>query len=99
MQLVIGAVTSVKGTAVRALINPNLYQTTYIYDGKLYRGVSINEYIVIKKGFHEIVGKIEGEEIIEKNLTTKNSPMQISMIDLLTLKLLDTCKITSFNLV
>ncbi|HCJ6662278.1 TPA: ATP-binding protein [Citrobacter freundii] len=74
MQLVIGAVTSVKGTAVRALINPNLYQTTYIYDGKLYRGVSINEYIVIKKGFHEIVGKIEGEEIIEKKSYNQEQP-------------------------
>lgn len=64
----IGNVTAVKGTAVRALINPNLYQTTYIFEGNLYRGVSINEFIVIKKGFHEIVGKIEGEEVIEKKL-------------------------------
>lgn len=74
MQLVIGTVTSVKGTSVRALINPNLYQTTYIYGGKLYRGVSINEYIVIKKGYHEIVGKIEGEEIIEKKVYNQEQP-------------------------
>ncbi|HDY6964956.1 TPA: hypothetical protein RRE90_005429, partial [Klebsiella pneumoniae] len=74
MQFVIGAVTSVKGTSVRALINPNLYQTTYIYDGKLYRGVSINEYIVIKKGYHEIVGKIEGEEVIERKSYNQEQP-------------------------
>ncbi|EKL3977131.1 MULTISPECIES: ATP-binding protein [Enterobacterales] len=85
MQFVIGAVTSVKGTSVRALINPNLYQTTYIHDGKLYRGVSINEYIVIKKGYHEIVGKIEGEEIIEKksyNQEQSNADKYDRFIDL-----------------
>ncbi|MGP2468503.1 ATP-binding protein [Yersinia sp. 2540 StPb PI] len=65
MQFVIGNITSVKGTSIRALILPNLYQTTYIYDGALYRGVSINEFIIIKKGYHKIVGKIEGEEILE----------------------------------
>ncbi|HFV9295328.1 TPA: hypothetical protein ACIAIE_005229, partial [Serratia fonticola] len=66
MQFLIGNVTAVKGTTVRALVHPNLYQTTYIHEGKLYRGVSINEFIVIKKGYHEIIGKIEGEEIVEK---------------------------------
>jgi hypothetical protein len=32
------------------IVHPNLYQTTYIYDGRLYRGVAINEFIV-KKGY------------------------------------------------
>ncbi|EAQ1305113.1 ATP-binding protein, partial [Klebsiella pneumoniae] len=66
MQFIIGYVTAVRGTSVRAIVHPNLYQTTYIYDGRLYRGVAINEFIVIKKGYHDIIGKIEGEEIIEK---------------------------------
>ncbi|NRH23479.1 ATP-binding protein [Pantoea stewartii] len=85
MQLVIGNVTAVKGTSVRALVNPNLYQATYIYDGKLYRGVAINEFIVIKKGFHEIVGKIEGEEVIEKknfDLEKSNAEKYDRFIDL-----------------
>ncbi|EDT7128488.1 hypothetical protein AH681_004786 [Salmonella enterica subsp. enterica] len=49
MQFIIGYVTAVRGTSVRAIVHPNLYQTTYIYDGRLYRGVAINEFIVIKK--------------------------------------------------
>ncbi|WP_226988587.1 DUF87 domain-containing protein [Serratia sp. FS14] len=72
MQLIIGYITAVRGTSVRAIVHPNLYQTTYIYDGKLYRGVAINEFIVIRKGYHDIIGKIEGEEIIE-NKTFENS--------------------------
>ncbi len=97
MQLVIGNVTAVKGTSVRALVNPNLYQATYIYDGKLYRGVAINEFIVIKKGFHEIVGKIEGEEVIEKKILIWRSPTLKNTTDLSILKLSVMCKMENFN--
>ncbi|EPK6472195.1 ATP-binding protein [Klebsiella variicola] len=74
MQFIIGYVTAVRGTSVRAIVHPNLYQTTYIYDGRLYRGVAINEFIVIKKGYHDIIGKIEGEEIIEKKNLDNSQP-------------------------
>jgi len=74
MQFIIGYVTAVKGTSVRAIVHPNLYQTTYIYDGRLYRGIAINEYIIIKKGYHDIIGKIEGEEIIEKKNFNESQP-------------------------
>lgn len=74
MRFIIGYVTSVRGTSVRAIVHPNLYQTTYIYDGRLYRGVAINEFIVIKKGYHDIIGKIEGEEIIEKKNFDNSQP-------------------------
>ncbi|MDN0116732.1 ATP-binding protein [Yersinia intermedia] len=74
MQFIIGYVTAVRGTTVRAIVHPNLYQTTYIHDGSLYRGVAINEFIVIKKGYHDIIGKIEGEEIIEKKSFDESMP-------------------------
>lgn len=74
MQLIIGYVTAVRGTTVRAIVHPNLYQTTYIHDGGLYRGVAINEFIVIKKGYHDIIGKIEGEEIVEKKFFDESKP-------------------------
>lgn len=74
MHFVIGYVTSVRGASVRAIVHPNLYQTTYIHDGCLYRGVAINEFIVIKKGYHDIIGKIEGEEILEKKSLDNSKP-------------------------
>lgn len=89
MRFVIGYVTAVRGTSIRALIHPNLYQTTYIHDGCLYRGVAINELIVIKKGFHDIIGKIEGEEIIEKRLLLNPNQIKKNLIGLLTSKSLD----------
>lgn len=76
MRFIIGYVTGVRGTSIRAIVHPNLYQTTYIHDGCLYRGVAINELIVIKKGYHDIIGKIEGEEIIEKKTFIDSQPNQ-----------------------
>lgn len=58
MQFIIGYVTAVRGTSVRAIVHPNLYQTTYIYDGRLYRGVAINEFIVIKKDIMILLEKL-----------------------------------------
>lgn len=64
-ELKVGFVTQVKGTNVRAKIAHDLYQTTYFFNGKLLRGIAINEFVLMRKGYQEIVGKIIGEEIIE----------------------------------
>ena len=64
-ELNVGAVTLVKGTTVKAKINNGLYQSTYFHNGKILRGVSINEFVLMRKGYQDIVGKIVGEEIIE----------------------------------
>lgn len=64
-ELNIGKVTQVKGTTVKAKINHDLYQSTYFHNGKILRGISINEFVLIRKGYQDIVGKIIGEEIVE----------------------------------
>lgn len=64
-ELKVGFVTQVKGTNVKAKIAHDLYQTTYFFNGKLLRGIAINEFVLMRKGYQEIVGKIIGEEIIE----------------------------------
>lgn len=64
-KFIVGLVTAVKGISIRAKIDANLYQTTYFYNGKVYRGIAINEFVIIRRGYQDIVGKIEGEEIVE----------------------------------
>ncbi|ENT3055308.1 DUF87 domain-containing protein [Salmonella enterica subsp. enterica serovar Newport str. CDC 2009K-1331] len=64
-ELNIGKVTQVKGTTVKAKINHDLYQSTYFHNGKILRGISINEFVLVRKGYQDIVGKIIGEEIVE----------------------------------
>lgn len=64
-ELNVGFVTQVKGTAVVAKVNNTLYQSTYFHHGKILRGIAINEFVLIRKGYQDIVGKIIGEEVIE----------------------------------
>ncbi|MCV5057828.1 ATP-binding protein [Escherichia coli] len=64
-ELNIGKVTQVKGTTVKAKINHDLFQSTYFHNGKILRGISINEFVLVRKGYQDIVGKIIGEEIVE----------------------------------
>lgn len=50
-KFIVGSVTSVKGVNIRAKINSNLHQTTYFYNGDIYRGIAINEFVIIRKGY------------------------------------------------
>ena len=61
----VGYVTQVKGTMVVAKVDHSLYQSTYFHHGKILRGIAINEFVLIRKGYQDIVGKIIGEEIVE----------------------------------
>lgn len=70
--LSIGKVSYVKGVTVKAAIEPHLDKMTYFFDGKTYSGVAINGYICIRKGFLDLVGKIEGEEILEQKNIFEN---------------------------
>ncbi|ACT14295.1 MULTISPECIES: ATP-binding protein [Pectobacterium] len=64
-ELNVGIVTQVKGISVKAKIKNNLYQSTYFYNGRVLRGIAINEFVLIRKGYQDIVGKIVGEEVVE----------------------------------
>ena len=75
-KFIVGSVTSVKGINIRAKINSNLHQATYFYNGEIYRGIAINEFVMIRKGYHDIIGKIEGEEIIENSSLDPNTLSQ-----------------------
>jgi hypothetical protein len=69
-ELNVGTVIQVRGTTVKAKIKHNLYQSTYFHNGKVLRGITINEFVLMRKGYQDIVGKIIGEEIVENyNLT------------------------------
>jgi len=61
----VGYVTQVKGTMVVAKVDHALFQSTYFHHGKILRGIAINEFVLIRKGYQDIVGKIIGEEIVE----------------------------------
>lgn len=62
----IGEVSEVKGQAVTVIVD-NLKNTPDLfYNGELIKNVSVGSYIEIRKGFLSLIGKIDGEKIVEK---------------------------------
>ena len=61
MSINVGEVVAVKGVQVTLRIFEESNIETIFYDGRKYKGVSIREYIGVKRGFCLIVCVIEGE--------------------------------------
>lgn len=68
----VGVITSIQGIKVKGLVLPKFNKNSYLYDGKTFRGISINEFILIRRGYIDIVGKIEGEFLEKRQEFTQN---------------------------
>lgn len=76
MSVNVGEVVSVRGTQVTLRIFDESSLETIYFDGKKYKGVSIREYIGIKRGFCLIVCVIEGEYLDENRFDIDNNKKQ-----------------------
>ncbi|MBR9784265.1 MAG: ATP-binding protein [Gammaproteobacteria bacterium] len=66
MSIRVGEVVAVQGTNITLRIFDESSLETLYYDGHKYKGISIREYIGIKRGFSLIVCIIEGEYLDER---------------------------------
>jgi hypothetical protein len=66
MSIRVGEVVAVQGTNITLRIFDESSLETLFYDGHKYKGISIREYIGIKRGFSLIVCIIEGEYLDER---------------------------------
>lgn len=66
MSIRVGEVVAVQGTNITLRIFDESSLETLFYDGHKYKGISIREYICIKRGFSLIVCIIEGEYLDER---------------------------------
>lgn len=64
----VGKVVSVEGRTVKIEVDKTKNSTHLLYNGELLRNISVNSYIKITKGFTRIIGKVEGEFIVEDKL-------------------------------
>lgn len=76
MKINVGEVVAVKGIQVTLRIYDESNLETLFYDGKKYKGVSIREYIGIKRGFCLIVCIIEGEYLDERYFEREENKIQ-----------------------
>ncbi|PCD86812.1 nucleotidyltransferase [Vibrio mediterranei] len=76
MSINVGEVIAVRGTQVSLRIYDESSLETMFHDGKKYKGVSIREYIGIKRGFCLIVCIIEGEYLDEQRFELEDKRIQ-----------------------
>lgn len=76
MSINVGEVIAVRGTQVTLRIYEESSLETLFYDGKKYKGVSIREYLGIKRGFFLIVCIVEGEYLDEKRFEYEDNKIQ-----------------------
>ncbi|MDB5244404.1 MAG: hypothetical protein JWN18_274 [Parcubacteria group bacterium] len=61
----IGVVFSVEGQSIKVKVDKGKNSSSVLYKGSIIQNISVGGYIKIKKGFSEMIGKIEGESISE----------------------------------
>lgn len=72
--LKIGSVIEVRGTRVKVLVDKEMNHSSFIYEGEIINNITVNGYVIIKKGLLDLVGKIDAEYIEDlKNSNFKDN--------------------------
>ena len=69
----IGQVISVEGQSVKVKVDKGKNTSSILYKGETIQNIAVGGYIKIKKGFSEMIAKIEGESITEEKEYSKSS--------------------------
>ncbi|QCR33720.1 ATP-binding protein [Lysinibacillus sp. SGAir0095] len=72
ISLEVGSVIEVRGTRVKVQVYKELNHSSFIYEGEVINNISVNSFIIIKKGLLKLVGKIDAE-YIEDLINNKKS--------------------------
>lgn len=81
MSIAIGEVTSVKGIHIVIELYEESNKETIFYNGEKFKGVSIREHILIKRGFRDIVALVQGEYLDDRS-TNNDGKLHVRKIDL-----------------
>ncbi|WP_010606798.1 ATP-binding protein [Pseudoalteromonas maricaloris] len=66
MSIAIGEVISIKGTNIVIELYEESNKETLFYNGVKFNGVSIQEFLLIRRGFKDIVARVQGEYLDER---------------------------------
>ncbi|ARU27944.1 ATP-binding protein [Cellvibrio sp. PSBB006] len=81
MSIAIGEVVSVKGINIVIELYEESNKETLFYDGKKFKGVSIQEHVLIKRGFKDIVARVQGE-YLDARLHSEDSGNYVRKVEL-----------------
>jgi predicted phosphodiesterase len=68
----IGEVSEVDGRKIFVKVDKNKNLSDVFFNGDILKNISVNSYVEIRKGFVSIIGKVDGEKIIEDPIKSRN---------------------------
>jgi hypothetical protein len=61
----VGEVSSIDGRKVYISLDENKNASELFFDGTILKNIAVGSYVEIRKGFLSIIGKAEGEKLID----------------------------------
>ncbi|MDP8226564.1 MAG: ATP-binding protein [Candidatus Celaenobacter polaris] len=68
----VGEVSGIEGRKIYITLDKDKNASELLYDGKILKNISVGSYIEIRKGFLSIIGKAEGEKLIDDSSSNKD---------------------------
>lgn len=81
MNLQVGEVISVVGTKIGVRIFEESNKETIFFNGDVFKGISIREYIAIQRGFIDIICLVEGEFLDESRMASVDSGLYVRKVE------------------
>jgi DNA helicase HerA-like ATPase len=83
----VGQVCEVDGRRIYVLVDKNKNLSDMFLDGDIIRNISVNSYIEIRKGFLSIIGRVEGEKIVQDKAAAEDRESRNPAVRILTVSL------------
>lgn len=77
----VGEVSGIEGRKVYIFLDKNKNASELLYNGEILKNISVGSYIEIRKGFLSIIGKADGEKLIEDPFYKKNNSSEYKELD------------------
>lgn len=77
----IGEVSSIDGRKVFISLDKNKNASELFFEGTILKNIAVGSYVEIRKGFLSIIGKAEGEKLVEDFSSIKDAESNYQIID------------------
>ena len=77
----VGEVSGIDGRKVYISLDKNKNASELFFDGSILKNIAVGSYVEIRKGFLSIIGKAEGEKLVEDNFPKNNTENNYQRID------------------
>lgn len=77
----VGEVSGIEGRRIFIKLDKNKNASELLFDGKILKNISVGSYVEIRKGFLSIIGKVEGEKLVDESSSKKDEYTHYQRLD------------------